>query len=100
MEITDEIIAKTVEMIAGHLKKYEDHIGVAFSENDEILEIKLKARYSFNKGKFKIQTGINFVTDRVKDDTVIWYDPDQAQFDFNFDGTPKDDGEDDSSGAD
>jgi hypothetical protein len=87
-------------MIEGHLTRYADHIGVAFSENDEILEIKLKARYSFNKGKFKIQTGINFVTERIKDDSVLWYDPDQAEFNFNFDGSPADDGEADAGEAD
>jgi hypothetical protein len=92
MEITDEIIAKTVEMIAGHLKGYQDEIGTAYSEHDEILEIKLKARYSFNKGKFKIQTGINFVTDRVKDDSVLWYDPDQRHFNFNLNGDQGDAG--------
>ena len=59
----------------------------------EILEIKLKARYSFNKGKFKIQTGINFVTDRVKDNSVLWYDPAQAEFNFDFNGDQKSDDE-------
>jgi hypothetical protein len=96
MEITEEIIKKTSEMIEDHLTQHADQIGLAFSENDEILEIKLKARFSFNRGKFKIQTGINFVTDRVKDDSVIWYDPDQAQFNFNFNGSPADDGEADA----
>jgi hypothetical protein len=93
MEITEEIIEKTGFMVTELLSKYSDNIGRAYSENDEILEIKLKARYSFNKGKFKIQTGINFVTDRVKDDSVLWYDPAQAEFNFNFDGSQSDDGE-------
>jgi hypothetical protein len=86
MEITEEIIKKTAEMIQGHLTDYADNIGTAFSENDEILEIKLRARYSFNKKKFKIQTGINFVTERIKDDSILWYDPNQAQFNFNLNG--------------
>jgi hypothetical protein len=92
MEITEEIISKTSAMIEGHLTDFSDEIGKAFSENDEILEIKLKARYSFNKGKFKIQTGINFVTDRVKDDSILWYDPDQREFNFDLEGN-KPDGE-------
>jgi hypothetical protein len=87
MEINQEIIDKTVDMIREHLENYGAEIGTAFSENDEILEIKLKARYSFNKGKFKIQTGINFVTERIKDDTVLWYDPEQREFNFNLNGT-------------
>ena len=93
MEITTEIIQKTGAMIKGHLSDYADEIGRAFSENDEILEIKLKARYSFNKGKFKIQTGINFVTDRVKDNSVLWYDPAQAEFNFDFEGNKNSDDE-------
>jgi hypothetical protein len=87
MEITQEIIDKSAEMIKGHLTEHIETIGIAFSENDEILEIKLRTRYSFNKGKFKIQTGINFVTDRIKEDSVLWYDPDQKEFDFNLDGS-------------
>lgn len=79
MEITQEIIDKTAEMIRGNLADYRDEISEAYSKHDEILEIKLTTRYSFNKGKFKIQTSINFVTDRIKDNSVIWYDPEQRQ---------------------
>jgi hypothetical protein len=86
MEITQEIIDKSVDMIRGHLETYGAEIGEAFSENDEILDIGLKVRYSFNKGKFKIQTDINFVSDRIKDKSILWYDPDQREFNFNLDG--------------
>lgn len=86
MEITEEIIEKTAEMIRGNLADYRDEISEAYSKQDEILEIKLKARYSFNKGKFKIQTDINFVTDRIKDNSVVWYDPDQRQMFEEFPG--------------
>lgn len=85
MEITEEIIKKTAEMIRGNLNDYRDQINEAYSENDEILEIGLKARYSFLKGNFKIQTNINFVTDRIKDNSVAYWDPNQMQM---FDGTP------------
>jgi hypothetical protein len=87
MEITEEIIEKTAEMIKGNLADYRDEISEAYSKHDEILEIGLKARYSFNKGKFKIQTSINFVTDRIKDNSVIWYDPEQRQM---FEQEPED----------
>lgn len=87
MEITQEIIKKTAEMIRGNLNDYRDQINQAYSENDEILEIGLKARYSFLKGNFKIQTNINFVTDRIKDKSVAYWDPDQMQI---FDGPPPD----------
>jgi hypothetical protein len=79
MEITKEIIEKTAEMIHRNLDDYRDQISEAYSKHDEILEVKLSARFSFNKGKFKIQTNINFVTDRIKDNSVVWYDPEQRQ---------------------
>jgi len=87
MEITDEIITKTAEMIKGNLADYQAEISEAYSKHDEILEIKIRARYSFNKGKFKIFTEINFVTDRVKDNSVVWYDPDQRKM---FEEDPED----------
>ena len=67
MEINAKIIKKTVEMIKGNLNDYQAEINKAYSKHDEILEVKLKARFSFNKGKLKIQTGINFVTERIKE---------------------------------
>ena len=79
MEITQEIIEKTAEMIKGNLADYRDQISEAYQQNEEILEIGLKARYSLNKNKFKIQTSINFVTDRIKDKSIEWFDPDQIQ---------------------
>ena len=85
MEITNEIIEKTASMIKGNLAEYQTQISEAYSKHDEILEIALKARYSFNKGKFKIQTAINFVTDRIKDNSVAWWDPEQMQM---FDDLP------------
>jgi len=87
MEITQEIIDKTAEMVRGNLADYQAEISEAYSKHDEILEIKLSARFSFNKGKFKIQTKINFVTDRIKDDSVVWYDPDQRKM---FEENPED----------
>jgi hypothetical protein len=88
MEITEEIIDKTAEMVRGNLADYREEISEAYSKHDEILEIKLSARYSFNKGKFKIQTKINFVTDRIKDDSVVWYDPEQRQMFESADEIP------------
>jgi hypothetical protein len=87
MEITEQIIKKTAEMVSNKLTEYREQISEAYSKHDEIIEIKLSARYSFNKGKFKIQVKINFVTDRIKDDIVVWYDPDQKKM---FEEFPKD----------
>jgi hypothetical protein len=87
MEISQEIIDKTAEMIKDNLTIYRDEISKAYSKHDEILEIKLATRYSFNKSKFKIQTNINFVTDRIKDNSVVWYDPEQRQM---FEEEPED----------
>ncbi len=88
MEITEEIINKTAEMVRGNLADYREQISEAYSKHDEILEIKLSARYSFNKGKFKIQTNINFVTDRIKDNSVAWWDPEQRQMFESLDEIP------------
>jgi hypothetical protein len=87
MEITEQIIKKTAEMINGILLEHREQISEAYSNQDEIIEIKTAVRYSFNKGKFKIQTKINFVTDRIKADKVVWYDPDQRKM---FEEFPKD----------
>lgn len=87
MEITEEIIEKTAEMLKGHLDDYSDQIGAAYSDNEENLKITLGAKYSFKKGKFKIETSINFTTEQIKDNMVLYYDPAQAEFNFNFDGS-------------
>lgn len=88
MEITTEIIKKTAEMLENQLNDYREAISEAYSQNSEQLEIALKVRFTFKKDKFKIQTDINFVTDRIKDKSILWYDPNQAEFDFSLNGDP------------
>ena len=80
MEINNLIIDQASEQLKSHLKTQRDRIERAYANNAEILEIGLKVRLSFVKNKFKIQTGINFVESRCKDDAVTWYDPKQKQF--------------------
>jgi hypothetical protein len=89
MEITQEILDKGLYLISELLTTHRDKINDAFSENDEILEIKLRTRFSFNKGKFKIQSGINFVESRIKENSIVWYDPDQREL---FTEEPPDNG--------
>jgi hypothetical protein len=79
MEITGEIVGKAREMIGNHLDNYQDQISAAFIENDEILDVNLKVRFSMNKGKFKIQSDINFTAEKIKDKQTIWYDPNQRE---------------------
>ena len=85
MEIDQEIIKQAGEQLLSHLQVQKDRIGQAYNNNSEILEIGLKCRLSYVKNKFKIQTGINFVESRCKDDAITWYDPKQKQF---FDDEP------------
>lgn len=79
MEINKEIIEKTVQMLATNLNYYLPEINEAYNNNEGIIEIKLAARYSFNKGKFKIQTKIACPVKKIKDNSVVWYDPEQRQ---------------------
>ena len=88
MDIDQKILNGASDLIKGLLTEHEQSINEAFTENDEILEIKLSARFSFVKGKFKIQTNINFVTERIKDKSTLWYDPDQGQlFEHEFEAS-------------
>jgi hypothetical protein len=90
MEISQKIIHQAGEQLLGHLQIQKDRISDAYSNNSEILGIGMKCRFSYVKNKFKIQTEINFVESRCKDQAVTWYDPKQKQF---FDNEPADDGE-------
>ena len=80
MEIDKKIIVQAGEQLLGHLLIQRERIEKAYMSNSEILEIGLKCRFSYVKNKFKIQTGINFVESRCKDDSVTWYDPKQMLF--------------------
>ena len=80
MEINQKIIHQAGEQLLAHLQVQKDRIGHAYSNNMEILEVGLKCRFSYVKNKFKIQTGINFVESRCKDEAVTWYDPKQKEF--------------------
>ena len=86
MDIDKKIVVQASEQILAHLMAQMERIGLAYSNNSEILEIGLKCRFSFIKNKFKIQTDINFVESRCKDTAVSWYDPEQRQF---FEDDPK-----------
>lgn len=79
MKLSKKLLDQSGEMLKDLLNHHANEINEAFAENDEILEVSVKMRYSFIKEKFKIQTGINFVADRVKDDSTFWYDPKQRQ---------------------
>jgi hypothetical protein len=83
MEIDKKIIKQASDQLKGHLEQQRDRINGAYSNNAEILEIGLKARFSYVKNKFKIKTEINFVESRLKDTATTWYDPKQKQFSFD-----------------
>ena len=82
MEIDQVIIKQAAEQIKGHLEQQKDRINGAYTNNSEILEIGLKARFSYVKNKFKVKTEINFIESRLKDTATTWYDPQQKQFSF------------------
>ena len=52
--------------------------------------INLKLKIANIKGKLKIKTSIGFISNKIKDESVIYYDPAQNEFDFTF---PNADGE-------
>ena len=93
MEIDSNIIMQASEQILRHLTAQKDRIGIAYSNNSEILEIGFKCRFSYVKNKFKIKTEINFVESRCKDNAVTWYDPKQRQF---FENEPDKNSSDDN----
>ena len=79
MEITENLINTSVNQISELLRQHLPEINQGFEANDEIIEIPIKARFSFVDGKLKIAANINFVKQRCKDDAVQWYDPDQKK---------------------
>ena len=83
MEINETIIKQASDQIKGHLEQQKERINGAYTNNLEILEIGLKARFSYVKNKFKIKTEINFVESRLKDTATTWYDPKQKEFSFD-----------------
>ena len=84
MDLDGQILQEAGNMITNHLNDYKHSIEKAFNENDEILEVGLKARFSYVDGKFKIQTGIQFISEKIKDGNIRYYDPQQKQlFDNN-----------------
>ena len=91
MEISQDIIAKAGEMVKNNLESYQNEISEAFIHNEEILDIALKVRFSMNKGKFKIQSYISFVPEKIKDSQTVWFDPDQPEL-FSIDEPPPDRG--------
>lgn len=91
MEISEDIIAKAGEMVRNNLDSYQKEISEAFIQNEEILDVALKVRFSMNKGKFKIQSDISFVPEKIKDSQTIWYDPHQPEL-FSTEEPPPDHG--------
>lgn len=84
MKITKEILDRSADQVKTLLTTHINSIDQAFDAGDEILEIPIKIRYSYVDGKLKLACTTNFVKDRVKDNAVAWYDPDQKQlFDDN-----------------
>jgi hypothetical protein len=61
------------------LSDYQNYVDRAFQENNEILDINLKIKLSMNKEKFKIQTDISFISEKIKDSLTRWWDPNQRQ---------------------
>jgi hypothetical protein len=79
MEISKEILKQAGEMSASQLSDYQNYVDRAFQENNEILDINLKIKLSMNKEKFKIQTDISFISEKIKDSLTRWWDPNQRQ---------------------
>lgn len=86
MEITKEIRDSAIDMAADLLVKHAGEIQEAFNDNQQMLDVGLKIRFTSANEKFKIKTEINFVADRIKDNTVKWWDPRQRQL---FDEEPE-----------
>jgi hypothetical protein len=79
MKIGKDILSRSAQQVKEMLEVHEKAIDGAFDSGDEILEINFKIRYSFVDGKLKMACSTNFVTDRVKDQAIAWYDPEQKQ---------------------
>jgi hypothetical protein len=79
MNITPEILAEAGEMLKGHLKDYQNDIDQAFSNFEEKLTVNFMAKLGVDKGKIKIETGISFPVEKVKDADTKYFDPDQRE---------------------
>lgn len=88
MEISEDIVAKAGEMVKNNLESYQKEINDAFIQMEETLDVNLKVRFSMNKGKFKIQSDISFVGEKIKDKQTVWYDPHQPELFTNEEPIP------------
>ena len=53
MDLNQEIIDKTAEMMETHLQAHSNEMRDAFAANEKDLMVTLKAKFKFEKGKFK-----------------------------------------------
>ena len=77
MRIGNKTIARIVEDLEHHLHVYQEDINEAYLKADDALAITLTARLSPDKGRTKVETGISFVAEKIKDKVTAYVDEDQ-----------------------
>ena len=78
MKIGNVTMGKIQDEIVNLLSTYHKSIDQAYIKSeDEILSISLKVKLSPDDEKIKIEVGISFVSDKVKDSVTVYADEKQ-----------------------
>lgn len=66
-KINEQVLREVGEMLSAHLFDYRNALEEAYCRLDDPLTVNLAAKFSEGKEGIKVDTAINFVSDRVKD---------------------------------
>jgi len=78
--INTEVLIMAGDKLKAHLLDYERMIEQAYLKLEEgALTVNLSAKFSESSNCMKVETGISFVADKVKDKGTLYYDPDEKK---------------------
>jgi len=84
MRLNQEVIQTIEESVSRLLSEYKDELNEAYLKCDErkfSIALGTKIEETDN-GRFKVETSISFVKDKVKDSTIDYVDAEQVSFNF------------------
>lgn len=82
MQIGEKTLKEGKSLLDGLIDKYREDINLAYLKAAGPLTIDLKLKFSPDDGGNKIEAGISFVTDKVKDSVSGKMDEDQMDLEF------------------
>lgn len=87
MEIDRAAIAKSLNMIAGHLWTNVDNMQEAFERFDDTLTVAIPLKFSVKFNKLHIEAGIRFVTDKIEEKSTGTIEKKDRQVRLPFGGS-------------